>query len=118
MQCLAWAVVSGRSMKSWAEAHGLDVRLVREASRLPEVTEMIAGHRSRLDARTAARTKTRRAPAIDRVAGLFAENSSGLPDSGASCAREKLLTTLVAQRDHKACRRPGDPRNPARGFHK
>jgi len=62
-------------MKSWAEAHGLDVIFVRESSRLPEVTEMIAGHRKRLAGRGASRGKKLPAPAIDRLPGRCPDRS-------------------------------------------
>jgi hypothetical protein len=47
MRCLASAMAAGRSLKSWAEAHGLNVTMVRESSRLPKVTELVALYRSR-----------------------------------------------------------------------
>jgi len=63
-------------MKSWADAHSLDVKFVRESSRLPEVTKLIAAHRLRLARRAAARPKKFPAPAIELLARLTPSNPS------------------------------------------
>ncbi len=75
MQCLAWAIVSGRSLKSWAEAHGLNVRIVRESSRLPEVRELVAARRLPLAGKTATKLRKLSTPASDQLAGLSPSRS-------------------------------------------
>jgi hypothetical protein len=93
MQCLAWAIVLGRSMKSWAEAHGFDIIFARESSRLPEVTGLIASHRKRLARRTAASVKKALAQASEERGALFPGNSS---DASGFVAQLALLRRRLA----------------------
>jgi hypothetical protein len=89
MQCLAWAVVSGESVKSWAETHGVDVNLARETSRLPVFEQLAAAHRLRLANRTAAMLSSLSPSAIDQLLELSRRSSSAADQRSAERARLK-----------------------------
>jgi hypothetical protein len=76
IQCLVWAVACGRSVKSWAAAHGLDVTIAQESTRRPGFDELVAGHRVRLAERTAVTLSSLSPPAIDQLLRLSRYSSA------------------------------------------